>query len=300
MADDERLEQALRDGLADRTAELEIPSGMGHRARRIARRRSAVRASLAVVPLTVVAVVVVVLLAGGRGHAPSGPRPKALTPHQVISEVSERVAQISRTGGVLETITNAGPPMHEWEYTDLRNGITYDLMRYTNRRGKLVSIYWNRAHQLGGGRIANTALEIFGTARTWTTEHGVTHATGSAPSIQSTAHQIGRALKHGRVTLQGKATIQGRTVLELHLLYHIRGGRYELYVDPHTYRPIEQVVRLKVRGHKVTDRIYLRSPTPANIAHATRRPTIPSGFKFFKTVTGPPRYPPGHKKRHNG
>jgi hypothetical protein len=288
MPDDDLLIETVRDGLADRIADLEIPTGMGQRGRRVARRRLARRASVVAVPIAAAAVVAV--LATGRGHVQ-----RAVGLPEVVRDVSAQVAQISRSGGVLETISTSADPriprMIEWAYTDLRNGITYDVMRYTNRRGKLTYEYWNRARQRSDGRIENAALEILPNSRTWTIERGVTHTPAASPGIQSTARQIALALAHDKVSLQGRGTVHGRTVLKLQLHYHIKGGRYELYVDAHTYRPIEQVVRTTSRGRTVTSRIYLRAATPANIAQASRRPTIPSGFKRFTATSGPARYP---------
>ena len=278
--DDIGLEQALRDGFADRTADLEIPSDMGARGRRIAQRRSARRVGVVAVPAIVVAVVAAVLLAGGGSGAPRG-----INASDVVRHVRAQLVQISRTGGVLETVsTSAGQDMHGWYYVDPTTHTTYDLMRYTNRQGTLTYEYWNVGRQVGR-QTKNTTLTINISSGTWSVGHALARTEHSSkPDIESTARQIGRALTRGTVTYQGRVTLGGRAAFELRLP-STGHRRTELYVDPHTYRPIEEIQTGRVKGHTVTDVLHLRPATPANIAQARRRPTIPHGLRQLHPAT---------------
>ena len=280
--DDRPLEQALREGFAQRADDLEIPTGMGRRGRTIARRRTARRAAAAATPVLAAVIVVVVLLVGGR----SGPT--IANAHDVIHNVRAELAQLGRSDGVLETVSGNE---HDWSYTE-PDGTTYTVMRFSDQRGNPAQVYWDVVRPLGNGEFSDTALKIIVSNRTWDRQRVIKDdETSDQPDITSTAQKISSALNSGTVAYQGKVTLDGRSALKLRL----EPGD-ELYVDPHTYRPVEQINTFTEKGREVVVRSYLRPATAAHIAQAVRQPRVPMGYRRLSrteaaegTVTGSAR-----------
>jgi hypothetical protein len=271
---DAHFENALRRGLAAGVEDLAIPDGLGRGGIRRARRRTAKRAAALGVPATAAAVVLAVVLSGGGGVRTGNTT--GIDASAVVRRVSDQATRLAAGGGVLETATAGdGQRSREWVYTDPHSGVRYDRAKYFNAHGTYNYGYWNRGRHVGHGRVRNVALELHPLQKTYGVQSGTSSArTSSTVGVPSTARDIVKALRRGRVRLDGETTLAGRRVRRLALAGSQGRGQRTLYVDAATYRPVEEVIHLKPRGHPITDRIFLLPATPANIALARDRPDL--------------------------
>jgi hypothetical protein len=224
------------------------------------------------------AVIVAIALVSGGGRS-ARHRPSLLDVSVVVRKTSARVKELGASDGVLHVAATSNqqrtPLMSEWIYTDPQTGIRYDHERNFNSRGRYNYGYWDREWRLGRGRVKNTALEIEPLLRSYGVQTGTSHVRVSTqPGAQDSAHQIAEVLDRGHVTLGGQTRVQGQRALRLRL--RNASGTSTLYVNADTYEPIEQVTihRYHHGREVITDHIYLRPATAANIARAADRPDL--------------------------
>jgi len=100
---------------------------------------------------------------------------------------------------------------------------------------------------------------------------------------------LGNFLAHGKWSDLGTTTLDGRAAIELVQHNPPAGKSLSVWIDPNTYRPIEEALTYAStdQGHSVdrtvTSTVEYLPPTPANVAQL--HVTIPTGF----SQTPPPR-----------
>jgi hypothetical protein len=294
MLSHDDLIDGLRDGLAERAAEVDAPDGLATSVRRTARRRSVRRSAIAAAP---------VLLAGGvvAALATSGStRPVPARDAAYVAEhVNARLAQAGSGVRLEIDTTHPGTSKTEvWTYVDPRTHVEHDAFRYMYPDGSTRALAWTTVSRQGR-RVRTQYLTVDPRARTWSSlDQRYTVSGNSKPSSYSGPTQIEHALKTGYFSLGGTTTLDGQRALKIQLPRYAQRDHAPsgvLYVNARTYEPIVADTSFRDRRYTYRSRLSWLPATRSTIAKAVHRPPIPAGYRKVPYV--PPAVASAQKRR---
>jgi hypothetical protein len=294
MLSHDDLIDGLRDGLAERAAEVDAPDGLAASVRRTARRRSGGRVAVAAASGLVVAGVVAVVATSGSTRS---------VPVHDAAYVAEHVnARLAEAGsGVRLEVDTTDPRSstdESWTYVDPRTHVEHDAFRYEYPDGSTRARAWTTVTRQGR-RVRTQYLTLYPRARAWSSlVQRYTVSGHSKPSYYSGPEQIVQALRTGYFSLGGTTTLDGQRVLKIRLPRtpqrdHIPSG--VLYVNARTYEPIVADVSFRDRRYTYRSRLSWQPATRSTIARTVRRPPIPAGYRKVPYV--PPAVASAQKRR---
>jgi hypothetical protein len=309
--DEDDLVDLLQSGIAERQSGVSAPDGIGERARRAARKRTATRAVGAGVPVLAAASVATVLaMSSGSGppattglsvggsdgsalSAPTGPV-KVEDIAYIVKRVKANVAD-RQNGTVIHadnyargdvasdgSLVNLGTTItDQYEYT-AADGTTYMRTGSYQLDGSPYLTYTNVLvpDGNGDGKNVDTRTLINPATRTYSQDDfsGVSDAGAGmpTPNLYSSPSDVQQALASGQVTQKGMATVNGARAIVLSI--KLPGAANEdltLYVDAQTYQPLRTLITLTgISDLLVADWM---PATPDNIAQA-EDDSIPAGY----------------------
>ena len=288
---DELIEE-LREGLAARSADIELPDGLATRARHTAHRRRARRAAIAAVPVLLIAAAAGALATGALGS--SGPTvDAAYARKQIVTHLVQ--ARAGRTVGYeVDSIRPDHGSALSWSYTDPHTRVSDTYVQFVDRHGHTDEVMWWTSTVRGHTACVHT-ITVHPEQRTWTVADTKASSGAGASWRQvgatSTPAQIAHALSDGEVARAGRVTVGGQSAIRIHVpapAIHAYSGY--LYVSAKTHRPLKSFMSMRDgiqggpphRRYTFTASEYWLPATRSNIGLATRTPMIPAGYRKVK------------------
>ncbi len=299
MLNNTDLVEELYAGMCERADTIDAPAGLAASARRIARRRTATRVASAGVPMLAAAGVATVLAVGGvSGHGgasvPAGSGAQASAP-QVLSGHAEETAYIVRRvsatldqAGQTEVVESVsaggnGDPGSDstnpvWSYTDPQTGDYYSSSRLILPSG--TDVY--EQYIVGvpdGDQMKYQSTNLDPVQQEYAVQTSVGPVASDNPAAD--AQQLKSELASGKATQDGTATIDGQATIKL-TLPNSAGYTDRLYVNAHTFEPVESTGEMVINPHDGADGTNTVTekwlPATAAIIANAKLAQLPSGY----------------------
>ena len=313
--DDSDLICRLQAGIAERQSGVSAPAGIGHKARRVARKRTAARSVAAGVPPLAVAGVVTLLAIGagsgstvarglGSGGASASENPVAAVPGgpvraqdtaYIVKRVKASVAGAGQHGTFIHDYAYAGGKVSSdgsvvnlgWKLADVYDYTAADGTEYSREVIYQAdgSPYLTMTDHYGLGvngalvdvqTIVNPRHHVYSQTR-YPGASGLQRTV--TPTLFGSPSEVRQALQSGQVTQKGAATVNGAQAIVLAVT--VPGGssgsgdHVTLYVDAQTYQPLRTVTAYD--GRPDLEVADWVPATPDNIAKA-QDASVPAGY----------------------
>jgi hypothetical protein len=309
--DDNDLVERLRAGIAERQSGISARDGIGDKARRAARKRTATRAVTVGVPVLAAAGMATVLaISSGAGSASTrglsgsaaltspvsgGPVSVEETAY-IVGRVKANIAKASEDGTVIHAFGYAGGSVSPdgslvdlgWKLGDVYDYTAPDETEYQREvmyqsDGSLYLTMTDHYSPNGNGTVndGQTVVNPRHDTYSQTRYSGLSdpHGGAATPNLYSSPTEVQQALRSGHVTRTGTVTINGTRAIALSITVpsvpNVPRARLTLYINARTYRPLRTVtVYDGLRDLEVADWV---PATADNIAKA-KDDSIPAGY----------------------